>query len=260
VQSIRKLSDFILRPLGYEIRRRAPVMDDRSAIDVLAAESGKDSACYKEWSSPCPVFLPWLRPEFERLFARIAGHTLLSRERCYFLASFAVHASRLQGDFAECGVYRGGTALLLALILKESGKSLYLFDSFKGLPKIHGEKDAWFSEGEFGEVRVEDVEELLSDFGKMIVIRPGWIPETFAGLQSRSYAFAHLDLDLYQSTLDSCEYFYPRLVPGGVLLFDEYGFAAARGEKEAVDEFFADKPESPIALPTGQAVVLKVAP
>ena len=48
------------------------------------------------------------------------------------------------------------------------------------------------------------------------------------------------------------------MVAGGVLLFDEYAFAAARGEKDAVDEFFADKPESPITLPTGQAIVLKV--
>ncbi len=92
----------------------------------------------------------------------------------------------------------------------------------------------------------------------MMEIRRGWIPETFRGLENNRYAFAHLDVDLYQSTLDCCKYFYSRLVPGGVLLFDEYGFAPARGEKDAVDEFFGDKPESPITLPTGQAIILKV--
>jgi O-methyltransferase len=51
---------------------------------------------------------------------------------------------------------------------------------------------------------------------------------------------------------------YSRLVAGGVLLFDEYTFAPSRGEKDAVDEFFANKPESPITLPTGQAMGLKV--
>jgi hypothetical protein len=45
-----------------------------------------------------------------------------------------------------------------------------------------------------------------------------------------------------------------------MLVFDEYGFAPAEGEKDAVDEFFADKPESPITLPTGQAIVLKLPP
>ena len=98
--------------------------------------------------------------------------------------------------------------------------------------------------------------ESLTDFRSHIDIRPGWIPDTFQGLEQNRYAFAHVDVDIYQSTLDCCEYFYPRLVPGGVLLFDEYTFAAARGEKDAVDEFFADKPESPITLPTGQALIL----
>src|SRR5262245_10402180 len=77
-------------------------------------------------------------------------------------------------------------------------------------------------------------------------------------LENNRYSFVHVDVDLYQSTLDCCEYFYTRLVPGGIMLFDEYGFPSARGEKDAVDEFFSDKPESPIALPTGQGMVLKV--
>jgi hypothetical protein len=120
------------------------------------------------------------------------------------------------------------------------------------------DKDPWFSEGQYCAESVQAVEELLSDFRRMIDIRCGWIPETFSGLEDNRYAFAHLDVDLYQSTLDCCKYFYSRLVPGGILLFDEYAFAPSRGEKDAVDEFFADKPESPITLPTGQAMVLKV--
>jgi O-methyltransferase len=175
------------------------------------------------------------------------------------LISFARYAAHLAGDFAECGVYRGGTALLLARVLgHDASKRLYLFDSFQGLPKMDRERDPWFSEGQYCAESVRAVEELLSDFRRMIVIRSGWIPATFNGLEGNRYAFAHLDVDLYQSTLDCCQYFYSRLVPGGILLFDEYAFAPSRGEKDAVDEFFAGKPESPITLPTGQAVVLKV--
>jgi O-methyltransferase len=174
------------------------------------------------------------------------------------LTALAHYASCLQGNFAECGVYKGGTALLLARILKDTDKMLYLFDSFKGLPKGSQERDQWFTEGQFAATSAESVEELLREFQSRIDIRCGWIPQTFSGLDNNSYAFAHIDVDLYQSALDCCGYFYPRLVPGGVLLFDEYGFAAARGEKDAVDKFFADKPESPITFPTGQAIVLKV--
>ena len=102
------------------------------------------------------------------------------------------------------------------------------------------------------------MKQLLHDFRNVFDIRPGWIPNTFSGLENNRYAFVHLDVDLYQSNLDCCKYFYPRLVPGGVLLFDEYGFPAARGEKDAVDEFFSNKSESPITLPTGQAIVIKL--
>ena len=173
------------------------------------------------------------------------------------LISLARHAFHLAGDFAECGVFKGGTALLLARVLESTAdKRLYLFDSFRGLPSI--DKDPWFSDGQYSAESVEAIRELLKNFQSMIDIRCGWIPGTFQGLENNRYAFVHLDVDLYQSTLDCCAYFYPRMVAGGVLLFDEYAFAAARGEKDAVDEFFADKPESPITLPTGQAIVLKV--
>jgi O-methyltransferase len=164
---------------------------------------------------------------------------VVSPDRCYILTSLARYAVHLPGQFAECGVFNGGTALLQARILKNGDdKKLYLFDSFQGLPKINEAKDRWFSEGDYATRSLEAVEELLGEFRDAIDIRCGWIPETFRGLESERYAFAHMDVDLYQSALDCCNYFYPRLVPGGVLLFDEYGFAAARGEKDAVDEFF----------------------
>ena len=56
--------------------------------------------------------------------------------------------------------------------------------------------------------------------------------------------------------LDSCDFFYPRLTPGGMMLFDDYGFASCPGVRKAVDEFFADKMQKPIYLPTGQALVI----
>jgi hypothetical protein len=105
---------------------------------------------------------------------------------------------------------------------------------------------------------VASVKQQLSRFQHITKFREGWIPNTFIGLERKQYAFAHIDVDLYQSTLDCCTYFYPRLTPGGILLFDEYGFTSAHGEKVAVDEYFADKPERPIAFITGQALVLKV--
>lgn len=249
---IKRLGKTLLGRFGYEVRAV------HQSIDAIAATTVKESQYYTQWSAPCPIFTPWVgHPDFVKVHEGIAPYTVVSPDRCYMLASLAQYAVHLKGDFAECGVYKGGTALLLCRILEDRGKTLRLFDSFQGLPKGNPERDQWFHEGQYTNA-VESVIRLLSDFRDMIDIRRGWIPETFAGLDECAYAFAHIDVDLYQSALDCCVYFYRRLVPGGVLVFDEYGFPAARGEKDAVDEFFADKPESPIPLVTGQAMVLKL--
>jgi O-methyltransferase len=246
----------VLRRLGYKVE---PIT---WTVDSMAALTVKDAQLYKEWTSPCPLYAPWSGwHEFDALYEGVQAYTVVSPDRCYILGSIAQYASTLDGDFAECGVYKGGTALLLSRVLKrvDSEKTLHLFDSFEGLPKGTDEKDEWFRKGQFAVESVESVERLLKDVGVVIDIRKGWIPDTFVGLQDEQYAFVHVDVDLYQSALDCCRYFYPRLVTGGVMLFDEYGFPAAHGEKEAVDEYFATKSERPIALPTGQALVLKSA-
>ncbi len=84
----------------------------------------------------------------------------------------------------------------------------------------------------------------------------GWIPERFEEVADIRFCFLHIDVDIYQPTRDALRFFYERMNPGGLILFDDYGYTTAPGERLAVDEFFADKPEEPILLPTGQAFVL----
>src|SRR3954470_2976589 len=248
----RDVARSLVRRLRYEVHSNRNLLGD-------AADKVRDVQCYQRYTSPTAVFSPWEgHYAFEELFDGVEAHTIVSRDRCYLLASLAQHAAGLTGDAAECGVYNGGTALLLSRILADNGHRLYLFDSFAGLPQGDPDKDGHFRAGQYASDPVESVRALLAEFGDSGDIRAGWIPDTFAGLEDRRYVLAHVDVDIYQSTRDCCEYFYPRLVPGGVMVFDEYGRAPARGERDAVDEFFADKPETPIALPTGQAMVLKL--
>jgi O-methyltransferase len=257
-QQVKDRGKALLRRWGYELRRvKRGVSPER-----ILAETGRDAPYYVEYSTPWPIFAPWVgHPDFIGLYEGIASLAVGCPERGYVLMSLAQYARYLPGDFAECGVYRGGSALLLCRTLQDTSKRLYLFDSFQGLPALDAKHDRTvdFREGQFS-VSAETVRQLLSDFRQRIDLREGWIPDTFRGLESTLYAFAHIDVDLYQSTLDCCSYFYPRLIPGGVLLFDEYGAPSAHGEKDAVDEYFGNKPEHPIALITGQALVLKVPP
>jgi hypothetical protein len=67
----------------------------------------------------------------------------------------------------------------------------------------------------------------------------------------------HIDVDLYQPTLDSIRFFYPRLAPGGIILCDDYGYSSCPGAKGAFDEYMKDRPEKIIHAPTGQAFIIK---
>jgi hypothetical protein len=97
----------------------------------------------------------------------------------------------------------------------------------------------------------------LSDFAS-IAFYKGWIPDCFRGREEDRYAFVHVDVDLYQPTLEAFRFFYPRVVPGGLLVCDDSGcILTCPGARKAVDEFFADKPEAVIEVPTGQSFIVK---
>jgi hypothetical protein len=225
---------------------------------MLKDETGEDAPCYRYHHSRWPMYTPESDGEFRNVYTeQVARLALGDDRRAYYLFSLARQAAQLAGDCAECGVAYGGSALLLCRIFGATGKKLYLFDSFKGLPAPNTTYDRYFRKGQMA-ASADAVRALLSEFQSMTEIRVGWMPTTFKGLEEKQFAFVHVDVDLYQSTLDCCAFFYPRLVPRGILLFDEYGYPSTHGEKVAVDEFFAQKPERPMVLSTGQAWISKV--
>ena len=211
---------------------------------------------YSQWSTPEPIFTPWNGGEFEKEFSAIKDRTLVSRDRCYLINRFAQYAGHLNGAMAECGVYQGGTAYLLAERARTSSKKLFLFDSFKGLP-APAQSDNFCKEGDLSDVNELDVRNYLKKFEDIIQWKIGYMPQTFSGLEAEKFSFVHIDVDIYESAKACCEFFLPRLTTGGIMLFDDYGFLACMGLRKAVDEFFKDKKESVIALPTGQAFVIR---
>ncbi len=248
-----RLTKGVLRRFGYDFE-----IFPRSRRDAHAVASTEESF-YREWNSPSPIWAPWRgEPDFREAYGGVEPYTVVSADRCQVLFRLGRQALSVAGDFAECGVYRGGTALLLSRVLEGSGNTLHLFDSFEGLPAPDPARDPDLEEGVFKATSARDVETLLGRFPGPLEIHEGWIPSTFDGLEDSRFAFVHVDVDLYRSTLDCLEFFYPRLSAGGIVVFDDYGFPAARGEKDAVDEFFSARPEAPLALPTGQAIVTKL--
>jgi O-methyltransferase len=210
-----------------------------------------------------PHYSPWLEPCFAKRAEATKGNTGLKYQSLYTLDHFLKDVLWLDGDVVECGVWRGGSARMLRQTISERapGKHLYLFDSFEGMATVHGENDR-HEIGDFADTSLAHVQRIVvgsegEDPESIAVFRKGWIPDTFQGLEDRTFCFAHIDLDLYDSILDSLEFIYPRLASRGVIVFDDYGFASCPGARKAVDEFFADKPEKPFVLDTAQAVVTK---
>ncbi len=193
-------------------------------------------------------------------------------QRLYNAVQFCRYTLDLQGDVAECGSFQGLSSYLFCNYIRLanpdfSGKGYHIFDSFQGLSEPT-EQDAIPSEeyGMVGEAclpagaflgTLDTVKATLSDF-PLIEYHVGWIPDSFAGVPERDYKFVHLDLDLYEPISGAVKYFYPRMVKGGVIVIDEYGFPRWPGARRAIDEFCNDNGViTPISVTTGNGVLIK---
>lgn len=225
--------DRMLARFGYELRRMSP-------------------------GRPNPIH-PWADDAgFQALMREVSGYTLVDPVRCFILYQLTAHVAGLRGDVAEIGVYKGGTARLLARLLARQGKTVHLFDTFRGMPAVDPKRDH-HKAGDFGDTSCAAVARYLRDCPN-VRLYPGVFPETAGPIEGRSFCLVHVDTDIYPSVRDCCAFFYPRLVPGGVLVFDDYGFVSCPGAKLAVDEFFRETAEKPCYLPTGQCLVVRHAP
>jgi O-methyltransferase len=154
-------------------------------------------------------------------------------------------------------VYRGGTAMMLASLMEQWGhadRKLRLFDSFQGMPKT--DEHDWHQAGDFEDTSAPAVASRIPQ--NFVELFPGFMPQSFSGLEEARLCFAHIDVDIYRSVLDCSAFVYPRLCAGGFLIYDDYGFVSCPGARRAVDEFFRDKPEVPLVTPGGQAIVFKL--
>ena len=164
-----------------------------------------------------------------------APQSLLDTDRLDNIVRLLNIANKLDGSIAEVGVYRGGSAYYLDLL--SNGKNVYLCDTFEGIP-YKGELDK-HEIGDFDAVSYEDIRER---FPSAIILK-GIFPDTaeIAINENQTFCFVHLDADQYKSTVDSLNYFYPKMVEGGVIIFDDWGWLP--GVDLAITEFFKDKPE-----------------
>ena len=209
-------------------------------------------------------------PRFHELYERCRAYTMTSIERLYALYKSVEYivSANIPGDFAEAGVWRGGSCMLIAdtlLALGESSRRIFLFDTFAGHPRPDAEKDIdiWGNRaidewqrttgddnhGQWAYVSLEEVQANLALTGypsdKLVFVK-GMVEKTVQNVDAKGrLALLRLDTDWYGSTAAGLEHLYPRLISGGVLIIDDYGHY--KGQRLAVDEYLAARKE-PVLL------------
>lgn len=200
--------------------------------------------------------------------SRVRAFTATSPERVAALCSAIRYLVRnsIPGAIIECGVWRGGSMMAIAHTLLELGapdRDLYLYDTFAGMPPP-GDSDIRTSDGKTANevlrergphaignawcvASMEEVQYNVYGTGypqERIHFVPGLVEETLPGGAPEKIALVRLDTDWYESTKHELVHLYPRVVSGGVVVFDDYGEWG--GAQRAVDEYFAALDRSPL--------------
>jgi len=189
------------------------------------------------------TYAPWASDnDFQQTFGAVRGHTLVDLYRCWNLWHLVAQVARRCSPaehFVEVGVWRGGTAMLMARRMAMLGLSqpIYLCDTFEGVVKA-GVHDPHYVGGEHSDTSIAIVRELaarlsLSNYEISVGVFPEQRP---ALLDNGSIGFCHIDVDAYESAKDCFNFVWPRMVPGGVVIFDDYGSFTTSGVAKLVDE------------------------
>lgn len=169
------------------------------------------------------------------------GTSLVENPKLFHISELLKSVSNLRGDVCEVGVYRGGTAKIISENIKEC--NLFLFDTFEGMPYYDPGKDKDWGIGTFNNTDFDTVSKLFQSKENVKLFKGIFPSDTSHHIKDKVFKFVHLDVDNYQPYKECLEFFYKRMVKGGIILFDDYDCQCCPGANKAVDEFFNDKPE-----------------
>jgi hypothetical protein len=180
----------------------------------------------------------------------------------------AFSASKLEGDFVECGVNRGflSSAIMEYLDWDSLSKTFYLLDTFSGLDKrFVSDEEVRRGALDQNALRLKNafyvsgVDSVRSNFSRWRNVRivPGAIPETLKMVEAKKLAYLHLDMNCAPPEIAAATFFWDRLVPGAFVLLDDYAYFGFRSQKLAMDKFAAENGVKICSLPTGQGLLVK---
>ena len=212
----------------------------------------------------------------EASFARAYSRGLAANEQIEFNWHWRFHvglwaarcASRLPGDFVECGVNRGflSSGIMEDLKWDTLGRTFWLLDTFSGIdtdgvsseendPGALERNKKHFELGLYS----SDLESIRANFAQWENTRiiVGAVPGTLASITSDQIAFASIDMNTAPPEVAAMEFLWPRLVTGAMVVLDDYAYHGYRNQKLAMDDFAARHNTSVLSLPTGQGLIVR---
>lgn len=191
----------------------------------------------------------------------ITGATLVDKYRCFELWKLVEQAAKLpSGALIEVGVWRGGTGALIAKKASLCGvkESVFLCDTFRGVVKA-GEQDTSYKGGEHADTSRRSVDDLVSrlQLTNVEVLEGTFPDQTSRFVEDLEFRLIHVDVDVYQSAKDVVEWIWDRMVPGGIVVYDDFGFSTCTGITRYVEEQMLLPDRIVIHNLNGHAIVVK---
>lgn len=188
---------------------------------------------------PYATYAPWLEDnDFKSIYNLVKNNTLVDIYKCYELWQLSIEQSKLEGDYIEIGVWRGGSGALIAQAAnKYSDKSsIFLCDTFKGIVKA-GEFDNLYKGGELSNTSKQVVSDLIDRIKlKNVNILEGIFPDDTGDMvKDRKFKLCHIDVDVFEGAKQITEWIWDRLVIGGIIIYDDFGFSSTQGVTKYVE-------------------------
>lgn len=179
--------------------------------------------------------------------------------RAHVIQWAASHASKLKGDFVECGVNRAFlsmSAMHYINFREMTERKFYLFDTYSGLVPEQVTKEDRAARRNYYSDCYEFVKDSFRDYKNVAIVK-GIVPDSLDTVDIDSVAYLSIDMNCVEPEVAALEYFWPKMVSGGVIILDDYGFPGHESQKQAADKFAAEKNVDVLSVPTGQGMILK---